>query len=78
MNKEEVQEVLDELYEVRPEILNDDAKRLFDAIMSIADERDKYREKLEKIKEHIQLIQTYTDDERILAQCNLILSMIER
>lgn len=31
----------------------------------------------EKIKEKIQLIQTYTDDERILAQCNLILSMID-
>lgn len=31
----------------------------------------------EKIKEKIQLIQTYTDDERILAQCNLILKEIE-
>lgn len=30
-----------------------------------------------KIQNHIQLIQTYTDDERILAQCNLILKEIE-
>lgn len=33
--------------------------------------------KIQKIKEHIQLIQTYTDDERVLAQCNLILKEIE-
>lgn len=31
----------------------------------------------EKIKEKIQLIQTYTDDERILAQCNLILKELD-
>lgn len=33
--------------------------------------------KIEKIKEKIQLIQTYTDDERILAQCNLILKELD-
>jgi len=32
---------------------------------------------IEKIKEKIQLIQTYTDDERILAQCNLILKELD-
>lgn len=37
---EEAQKVLDELKEVRPEKLNGDAKRLFEAIMKIADERD--------------------------------------
>ncbi len=31
----------------------------------------------ESIKEHVQLIQTYTDDERILAQCNLILKELD-
>lgn len=37
---EEVQKVLDELKEVRPEKLTGEAKRLFEAIMKIADERD--------------------------------------
>lgn len=40
MNNEEANKVLEELYEVRPEKLNDKAKRLFEAMMKIADERD--------------------------------------
>ena len=43
MTTEEAQKVLDELDNVRPELLNDDAKRLFEAIMRIADERDYYK-----------------------------------
>lgn len=31
----------------------------------------------ELIKKKIQLIQTYTDDERIIAQCNLILKELD-
>lgn len=41
MSNEECEKVLKELEEVRPEKLNDKAKRLFEAIMKIADERDK-------------------------------------
>lgn len=37
MSNEEVEQVLEELEEVRPEKLNDKAKRLFEAIMTIAD-----------------------------------------
>lgn len=37
MSNEEVEKVLEELHEVRPEKLNDKAKRLFEAIMTIAD-----------------------------------------
>ena len=40
MSNEECEKVLKELDEVRPEKLNDKAKRLFEAIMKIADERD--------------------------------------
>ena len=40
MSNEEANQILKELYEVRPEKLNDKAKRLFEAIMTIADERD--------------------------------------
>lgn len=48
MNNKEAQKVLDELHKVRPEMLNDKAKRLFEAIMSIADERDKYKKIIKK------------------------------
>lgn len=41
MSNEEVEKVLEELDGVRPEKLNDKAKRLFEAIMTIADGRDK-------------------------------------
>jgi hypothetical protein len=40
MRQEEVERVLEELQGVRPEKLNGEAKRLFEAIMKIADERD--------------------------------------
>ena len=53
MNKEEIQEVLDELNTVRPEMLNDKGKRLFEAIMSIADERDLYHSIIKEVREYI-------------------------
>lgn len=41
MDNKEVEKVLEELQEVRPEKLTGEAKRLFEAIMIIADSRDK-------------------------------------
>ena len=49
MTNEEAQKVLNELQGVRPEVLNDEAKRLFEAIMKIADERDLLKEQLDYI-----------------------------
>lgn len=37
MSNDEANKVLEELHEVRPEKLNDKAKRLFEAIMTIAE-----------------------------------------
>lgn len=37
MSNDEANKVLEELYQVRPEKLNDKAKRLFEAIMKIAE-----------------------------------------
>lgn len=48
MSNEEAQKVLNELQGVRPEMLNKKAKRLFEAIMKIADERDELRETVER------------------------------
>ena len=48
MSNEEANKVLEEMHEVRPEKLNDKAKRLFEAIMTIADERDEALSELEK------------------------------
>ena len=56
MSNEEAQKVLDEMQDVRPEKLNGEAKRLFEAIMKIAEERDKYKEELE-----ISIIPSYEE-----------------
>lgn len=41
MDNKEVEKVLEELQEVRPEKLTGEAKRLFEAIMVIADKKEK-------------------------------------
>ena len=56
MSNEEAQKVLDETQDVRPEKLKGEAKRLFKAIMKIAEERDKYKEELE-----ISIIPSYEE-----------------
>lgn len=48
MTEKEIQEILDELNTVRPEKLNENAKRLFEAVMQIADERDDLQQRLDK------------------------------
>ena len=40
MTNEEANKVLEEMHEVRPEKLNEKAKRLFETIMKIADKKD--------------------------------------
>lgn len=50
MTEKEIQDILDELNDVRPEVLNDKAKRLFEAIMKIANERDELRRKNEELE----------------------------
>lgn len=56
MTTEEAQKVLNELDNVRPELLNDDAKRLFEAIMKIADTRDEALIENRKLKTMVDLM----------------------
>ena len=53
MTKEQAQKVLDELQGVRPEMLNIKAKRLFEAIMKIADQRDELKKTCYTMAEYI-------------------------
>ena len=48
MTEEEAQKVLDELNTVRIEALTDEAKKLFEAIMKIADDRDKIEQEYDR------------------------------
>lgn len=60
IKEKEAQKVLEELKGVRPEQLTGEAKRLFEAIMKIADERDELLKERqadkEKIKELYEII----------------------
>lgn len=57
MNEQEIQEVLDELNEVRPEVLNNKTKRLFKAIMKIADDRDKANKRVDELINEVTIKQ---------------------
>ena len=57
MTNEQAQKVLDELQGVRPEQLNGEARRLFEAIMKIADERDELKEETEMKDKQIEKYQ---------------------
>lgn len=56
MNEKEAQKVLDELQGVRPEMLNGEAKRLFEAIMKIADKKDELYKKVDEQNKIIDLM----------------------
>ena len=51
MTKEQSKKILYELQEVEPEQLKGESKKLFEAIMKIADERDELKEELEMLKD---------------------------
>lgn len=56
LSKKEINEVLNELKNVRPEQLTGEAKRLFEAIMKIADERDELLKERQADKEKINKV----------------------
>ena len=56
MTEEEAQKVLEELNEIKPEKLEGNSKRLFEAIMKIADERNKLKEELDLKNKIINLM----------------------
>lgn len=60
MTEKELQDILDELHQVDIEHLNEEALRLFKAIMKIADQRDLYKQKLDEI-ENADLSIVYMD-----------------
>ena len=66
MTEKEAQQVLDELNTVRIEVLNDKAKRLFEAIMKIADERDNLKEEVEQKDKIIDLMSEKIFEEGII------------
>lgn len=71
MSNEEIQNVLDELNTVRPEVLNTEAKKLFEAIMQIADDRDKYKDLYNKKIDKINNLLKKYENEHFIAKVDL-------
>lgn len=71
MTKEQAQKVLNEWQDVRPEMLNGEAKRLFEAIMKIADERDELNKKIKEKDKQIEQFQNIlaTNDMLHVIEC---------
>lgn len=62
MKSEDVEKVLEVMHQVKPDELSKDAKKLYNVIMQIADERDKYAEMNQSLITFIQnqkLIKVY-------------------
>ena len=76
MTEKEAQKILDELNTVRIEVLNDEAKRLFEAIMKIADERDKIKQEYDR-DTHILQNQLDLADAKNFEKDKIIDSMVE-
>ena len=62
MDNKEVEKVLEELQEVRPEKLTGEAKRLFEAMMKIADERDSVKADLYEANNRISDLMNIIDE----------------
>ena len=62
MKDKEVEKVLEKLQQVRPEKLNDKAKRLFEAMMKIADERDRVKADLYEANNKISDLMNIIDE----------------
>ncbi len=71
MTEKEAQEVLDELNEIKPEQLEGNSKRLFEAIMQIADERDEACKDIKKKDKQIEKYQNMlvTNDMLHVIEC---------
>lgn len=77
MTNEQAQKVLDELQGVRPEVLTGEAKRLFEAIMLIADERDNLKEEYDR-DTHILQNQLDLADAKNIEKDKIIDLMLEQ
>lgn len=72
-----MEEILEELKNVRPEMLNENAKKLFDAIMKIADERDLYKKRIEDSLEQIAELYDIYDNTPNYQLCDMLENIVD-
>lgn len=58
--EKEIENLIEQLTKVRPEMLNEEALKLFNTIMAILDERDMWRKKTKEIRDKAEVMDYYT------------------
>ena len=58
--EEDIENLIEQLTKVRPEMLNEEALKLFNTIMAILDERDRWRKKIKEIRDKAEVMDYYT------------------
>ena len=61
MDKEDINDVVSKIFKERPELLNDTTS-LFELVMKIADERDKYKNNIDKAIRFMEDDNNYFED----------------
>lgn len=60
--EQNIENLIEELTKVRPEVLNEEALKLFNTIMAILDERDKLKKENKELKEITKQYDAFTND----------------
>lgn len=60
MEERNIEQFIEELTKVRPSMLNDEALKLFNTIMAVLDERDRWRKKIKEIRDKAEVMDYYT------------------
>lgn len=58
--EEEIEKLIEALTKVRPEMLNKEALKLFNTIMAVLDERDRWKLKIKEIRDKAEVMDYYT------------------
>ena len=58
--EKDIENLIEQLTKVRPSMLNEEALKLFNRIMAILDERDKWKRKIKEIRDKAEVMDYYT------------------
>ena len=64
--EKEIENLIEELTKVRPEMLNEEALKLFNTIMAVLDERDKLIKRIDRAIEYINLKRPVALEDKII------------
>ena len=58
--EKDIEKLIEQMTAVRPEMLNEEALKLFNTIMAILDERDRWKRTIKEIRDKAEVMDYYT------------------